>query len=148
MALKVRSASESADKLVQRAQGASGEYATQAAGAGEAWNTATQGAKANYQQAITAAGIADRFARGVAKVGAAGYALGITQKGRDRFSSGVALGKAKFTANVEPYLSTIASLSLSARQPRGSAANYNRVSEVGRALNAKRLALLGVSAGG
>ena len=146
MALKVKPASEAAEKLVSRAQAASSDYAKGALASGDAWATNTQAAKANFQQAITASGVAERFARGVAKAGAAKYTRKIKDVGADRFSSGVAAGKADYAANVEPYLATLAGITLSARQPRGSAANYNRVQEIGKALNAKRLALLGAGA--
>jgi len=46
-------------------------------------------------------------------------------------------------AAVEPYLQTLASLNLPARRPRGDSQNYLRVNQVGAALNAKRIALLG-----
>ncbi|MBA7568160.1 hypothetical protein ES708_09881 [subsurface metagenome] len=56
---------------------------------------------------------------------------------KERFRRGVA--RAGF--------STIAALTLSPRKPRGDPANYNRVQEIGKALNAKRLALLGGGGG-
>ena len=61
---------------------------------------------------------------------------------------GIAAASVDYKTGVEPYFSTLAALTLSTRKPRGDPANYRRVEEVGRALNAKRLALLGVSAGG
>lgn len=146
MAIKVRGAAESAEKLVTRAVGAQGEYASQAAAAGPTWAQNTQAAKDTFGQAIAAAGMKDRFARGVAKAGAEKYARKIREVGGDRFAPGVSAGKQDYQSGVEPYFSTIAGLTLSARQPRGSAANYNRVNEVGKALNAKRLALLGSGA--
>ncbi|GAH58623.1 unnamed protein product, partial [marine sediment metagenome] len=42
---------------------------------------------------------------------------------------------------------TIAAITLSPRKPRGDPANYMRVQEIGKALNAKRLALLGAGGG-
>lgn len=143
MGIKVKPIAESAKKLVERAQSASGEYAAAAAASGDQWNTNTQAAKDNYGMAITAAGIKERFARGAAKSGAVGYVDGIIKKGKDRFSQGVSLGQGKYAANTEPYFSTLAGLTLSPRQPKGSPANYARVQDVGKALNAKRLALLG-----
>ena len=143
MAIKVRPVADAAEKLVNRATAASGEYAIQAAAAGEEWAQKTQAARDNFGQAITAAGLKERFARGVAKAGAAKYARKIREVGADRFAPGVSAGKQDYQVGAEPFFSTIAALTLSARQPRGSAANYNRVTEVGKALNAKRLALLG-----
>ncbi len=145
MALKVKGAAESAKKLVERAQSAAGEYSIAAQAAGDAWQTGAVGAKDTYGMAISAAGIKDRFARGVAKAGAAKFVRKVKDVGADRFSSGVAAGQADYAANVEPYLSTVAGLTLSARGPRGSASNFKRVQEVGQALNAKRMAMLGSS---
>lgn len=143
MSLKVRPVSDAAEKLVTRATAASGEYATQAQASGGAWAANTQAAKDNFGQAIASAGLKERFARGVAKAGADKYARKIREVGADRFAPGVSAGRPDYVAGVEPYFSTISGLTLSARQPRGSAANYSRVNEVGKALNAKRLALLG-----
>ena len=146
MAIKVKPIAEAATKLVERAQAASGEWAKEAQASGEVWATNTAAAKDIFGQAITAAGMKERFARGVAKAGAAKYVRKVRDVGADRFSPGVAAGRTDYTTNAEPYFSTIAGLTLSARQPRGSAANYGRVTEVGKALNARRLALLGAGA--
>lgn len=143
MAIKVKEIGISAEKLVQRAQAAATEYAVAAQASGDAWQSNTVAAKDTFGMAITSAGIKERFARGVAKAGAAKFTRKIKDVGADRFGPGVAAGKADYTASVEPYFATIASLTLSARGPRGSAGNYNRVSEVGKALSAKRMALLG-----
>ena len=145
MALTVKPVSASADKLVARAQAASGEYSTNAQAAGEKWASMTQAAKAALQAAGLSAQLADRWLRGVARAGAAKYVRKVKDVGASRFSDGVNAGKTDYAANVEPYFATIAGLTLSARAPRGAAANYTRVQEVGKALNAKRLALLGVS---
>ena len=145
MALTVPTAQAAGEKLANRAGAASGDYATGAKASGEAWSAATQAAKASYQQGISAGNIAERFARGVAKAGAAKYVRKITDVGMGRFAAGVQAGKQDYIANVAEYLSTLAGLTLSARQPRGSAANITRVSEVANALHAKRLAMLGGS---
>jgi hypothetical protein len=42
-------------------------------------------------------------------------------------------------SGIEPMLATIAGVTLSPRQPRGSAANLQRVQQVADALNKKRL---------
>lgn len=147
MALKVKSAADSGEKLVQRAQAAAGEYSVRAQAAASDWQTNAQLAKGNYQQAITQGNIAERFARGIAKAGSAKYSGKIMRLGATRFSPGVADGKGDYIANVEPYFGVIASLTLTPRQPRGSAANYQRSQQVGDKLNAKRLALLGTGAG-
>src|SRR4030043_1209223 len=100
MAITVKPVSSAADKLVQRAQAASGEYAERAAQSGEKFAANAAAAKGNYGQAITAGGIPDRWARGIAKAGGQGYVNGVVQKGRDRFSQGVTVGKYKYVAGV------------------------------------------------
>ena len=143
MALKVPTAQEAGDKLAARAGAASGDYATKAKAAGDAWQAGAVAAKGAFQQGISAGNIAERFARGVAKAGAAKYVRKITDVGAGRFAAGVQAGKQDYIANVGDFLSTLAGLTLSPRQPRGSAANITRVSEVAMALNAKRLSMLG-----
>ena len=143
MAIKVKDVSASATKYVQNAQAASGEYAAAAAGAGADWETNTRAAASNFRQAVTAAGIEQRFARGVAAAGAEKYTRKINAVGAARYSSGVAEGGQDWATGFTPYAQTLAGISLPARQPRGSKANVQRVQAVMDALSAKRLALLG-----
>ena len=148
MALKVKDVSSSTMKWSENAGRASGEYASRAEAAASDWQSKTVGAAGNFHQAITAPGMKERFSKGVQRAGAAKYARKIRDVAADRFAPGVAAATIDYTAGVEPFFATISALSLSARKPRGDPANYKRVEEVGKALNAKRLALLGVSAAG
>ncbi len=143
--IKVPTAAAAADKLVQRAQAASTEYGIKSQQAAEDWAANSQAAVGNFGAAISAGGMKERWARGVAKAGSQKYARKIKDVGADRFSPGVAAGKQDYATNVDPYLQTIASVTLPPRQPRGSEANINRVREVDKALNARRLAALGSS---
>lgn len=142
-AIKIKPVGTSATKWSENAARAAAEFATNAEAAASDWQSKTQAAKENYGMAITAAGIKERFARGVVKAGAAKFARKIRDVAKDRFGPGVAAGTPDYTAGVEPFFSTIAGLTLSARKPKGDPANYKRVEEVGKALNAKRIALLG-----
>jgi len=148
MAIKVKPIEASTTKWSENAGRAAEAFAAGAEASADLWARNTVASRDNYGMAISAAGIKDRFARGVAKAGAAKFARKIRDVARDRFAPGVAAADIDYKAGVEPYFSTLAALSLSARKPRGDPANYRRVEEVGKALNAKRLALLGVSAGG
>ena len=145
--LKVKPIEASTEKWSENAGRAATAFATEAEASADLWQRNTVAARDNYGQAITAAGIKDRFAKGVAKAGAAKFARKIRDVARDRFGPGVAAATVDYKAGVEPFFSTLSALSLSARKPRGDPANYKRVEEVGKALNAKRLALLGVSGG-
>ena len=146
-AIKVKDVASSTTKWSENAGRAADEFAVRAEAAASDWQSKTVAAAGNFHQAITAPGIKERFAKGVARAGAAKFARKIRDVGRDRFGPGVAAATADYTTGVEPYFSTLAALTLSARKPRGDPANYNRVQEIGKALNAKRLALLGAGGG-
>jgi len=145
MGITVKPIDVSALKWGDNAGRAATEYATNAAAGAEAWARNTAGSADSYGQAISAAGIKNRFRSGVVKAGAAKYARKIADVGKDRFGPGVAAAKDDYKTGAEPYFSVLASLSLSARKPKGDPANYKRVEEVGKALNSKRLAMLGSS---
>lgn len=143
MAITVKPIEASAIKWTDNASRAAPEFAANAAAAAEQWARNTAGAVDTFGQAISAPGIKNRFRAGVVRAGAAKFARKINDVAKDRFGPGVNAAKDDYKAGAEPYFSTIAGLSLSARKPKGDPANYKRVEEVGKALNAKRLALLG-----
>jgi len=143
MAITVKGIEASSTKWSDNASRAATEFATNAAAAAEQWARNTAGASATFKQAISAAGIENRFRSGVVKAGAAKFARKINEVGKDRFGPGVTAAKDDYKQGAEPYFSTLAGLSLSQRKPKGDPANYRRVEEVGKALNAKRMAMLG-----
>jgi len=147
MAIKVKDVTMSTSKWGDNAARAAESFAVEAEAGAEAWAKNTAAATDTFHQAITAPGIKERFKRGVTRAGAAKFARKVRDVGRDRFAPGVAAATEDYKANVEPYFNTIASLTLSTRKPRGDPANFKRVEEVGKALNAKRLALLGAGGG-
>ncbi|MBU2060161.1 MAG: hypothetical protein KKB38_20820 [Gammaproteobacteria bacterium] len=143
MAIKVKSIEASTTKWSDNASRAAGEFAANAEASADEWARMTAAAADTFHQAITAANIKERFRRGVVKAGAAKFARKIREVGMDRFGPGVAAASTDYKAGAEPYFSTLAAITLSTRKPRGDPANYRRVEEIGKALNAKRLALLG-----
>jgi len=145
MALAVKPIAGSTIKWKDNAGRAAAEFAINAAAGADAWVRNTAAATDNFGLAITASGIKERFRRGVTKAGAAKFARKINDVGKDRFGPGVAAAAADYTEGVAPYFQTLAALTLSPRKPRGDPANYNRVAEIGKALNAKRLAVLGTT---
>ena len=145
--MKVKEISASTTKWSENAGRAAEEFATNAEASAELWAGNTAKAADTFHQAITAPNMKERFRRGVARAGAAKFARKIREVGRDRFGPGVAAATTDYTAGVEPYFATIAAITLSPRKPRGDPANYMRVQEIGKALNAKRLALLGAGGG-
>jgi len=147
VAIKVKPIEASATKWSENAGRAALEFAERAEAGAEDWARNTAAAADTFFQAVTAAGIKERFRRGVSRAGAAKFARKIRDVARDRFAPGVAAAQSDYQTGVEPYFSTLAGITLSARKPRGDPANYRRVEEVGKALNAKRLALLGGGGG-
>ena len=146
-AIKVKEIGASTTKWSENAGRAATEFGVNAEAAADEWARRTGASADNFGMAISAPGIKERFRRGVARAGAAKFARKIRDVGQARFGPGVAAAVADYQAGAEPYFSTLAALTLSARKPRGDPANYNRVQEVGKALNAKRLALLGAGGG-
>lgn len=142
-AIKVKPIDASATKWQENASRAAAEFATNAEAAAEDWARNTAGAADNFHQAVTAAGIKERFRRGVQKAGAAKFARKIRDVAQARFAGGVTAAESDYKTGVEPFLSAIAGATLSPRKPRGDPANYRRVEEIGKILNAKRLAMLG-----
>ena len=148
MALKVKPIESSMVKWQDNAGRAAEAFAVAAEASADDWAKNTAAAADTYGSAISAPGIKERFRRGVQRAGATKFARKIRDVGRDRFAPGIAAAVGDYKTGVEPFLATLSALTLSSRKPRGDPANYRRVEEVGRALNAKRLALLGVSASG
>lgn len=146
-AVPVKSIEASTAKWEGNASRAAEEFAANAQAAAERWVQGAQKAADTYGQAVTATGIKERFRRGVARAGAAKFARKIVDVAKDRFGPGVAAATVDYREGAAPYFSTIAGLTLSQRKPRGDPANYRRVEEIGKALNAKRLALLGGGGG-
>ena len=142
-ALKVKSLEAAVPKWLENASRSAEEFASRAEAAAQDWATNTAKAADTFGLAISAAGIKERFRRGVTRAGASKFARKIASVGRDRYAPGVAAADADYRTGVEPYFATLSALTLSARKPKGDPANYRRVEEVGKALNAKRLALLG-----
>ena len=147
MAIKVKDIGASTTKWSENASRAAGEFAANAAAAGEDWARNTAAATDNFGMAITAPGIKNRFRAGVVKAGAAKFVRKINDVARDRFGPGVAAATTDYNAGAAPFFATMAGITLSARKPKGDPANYKRVEEVGKALNAKRLAMLGGGGG-
>lgn len=147
-AIKVKPIEVSTTKWTDNAGRAAEAFAAEAEASADAWAANTGKAADTFGQAISAPGIKERFRKGVARAGAAKFARKIRDVGRDRFAPGIIAATVDYKTGAEPYFSTLAALTLDARKPRGDPANYRRVEQVGKALNAKRLALLGVAAAG
>ena len=123
-------------KWATRASAAAGDYANGTQTPKRSWSEATSASKANYEAGIAAANSRDAFAKGVQSAGDQAWRSGIENKGRARFSQGVAIAQNKYESGFRPFASAIESAQLPPRGPKGT--NYGRVQAVGEALrNAK-----------
>lgn len=140
-AIKVKPVADVAKKWGEVTPGRAGYYETGALAAGGDWEKGATDAAANFKAAVTAGNIDKLFAGGIKNAGAAKYTRKVKDVGVSRFSTGVTASITDYQSGVDPMLSTIASLTLPARQPRGSVANAQRVTAIMDALHKKRLAL-------
>ncbi|MBA7575414.1 hypothetical protein ES708_17243 [subsurface metagenome] len=139
--IKVKSVTEVRDKWLDVTPGRASYYEKEASVAGADWEKGAADASGAFKAAISAANIEALFKGGIKRAGGAKYERKVKDVGVARFSQGVSAAGPDFEAGVSPFLDEIAKITLTARQPRGSEANYARVRDIGVALHKKRLAL-------
>ena len=147
MAIKVKTLETSTQKWSDNAGRAADRFAAEAEASADAWARNTGAAADTFGQAISAPGIKERFRRGVTKAGAGKFARKIRDVAKDRYGPGISFADVDYKTGAEPYFQTLSGLTLTARKPKGDPGNIKRVEEVTKALNAKRLALLGGGGG-
>lgn len=138
MALKVKDAAASATKFVQRAQAAAPAYQQGVQNAGASWQANATAANDSYVAGVTAAANSGRYQKGV-QGAASKYETNASGKGAQRYPQGVAAAGPAWQAKTQPFLSTLASLSLPPRRPKGDPANYQRSQMVGDALRKQKV---------
>lgn len=139
MPVAVKDAASSAAKFVTNASAAAPSYATGVQGAGPKWAAATSASAPSYAAGVTAAITSGRFAGGVNSASQAKYQQRASTVGPQRYAQGVQGAANAYQTATAPYLQVIAGLNLPARQPKGSAANIQRVTTITEALRAKKL---------
>lgn len=111
------------------------DWASGATAANDAW-------KAGVGLAVTQ----DLFAKGVRRVGTAGWQEGAIGKGVARFGPGVALARQRYESRFAPYASAIAGLTLPPRFARRDPRNLLRVAAVVNAMIETKKRILGTAA--
>lgn len=137
--MKVKSATDSAAKFVQRAAAAGPAYAAGVQNPKNPWAASTVNAKQTYATAVTQAVADGRFEKGVAAAGDAKWSANAQGKGAQRYPQGVQAGQQAYQNGVGPYLQTLSSIQLPARGPKGDPNNVQRVSAIATALRAQKL---------
>ena len=140
--ITVKSAPEVAQKWADVTPARASYYETEAPLAGAEWEANTAAAGGTYKAGISVAGIEKRFVGGVKRAGAEKFARKVKTVGVDRYSPGVAAAEADMAKGIADYVGVLEGLEIPDRGPRGSDANYAIVTKVGKALHAKRLAVL------
>jgi len=102
------------------------------------WEGAAIAAEGTYKTAVIAAANAGRFGAGVRKASNAKWSDRAQKKGPARFAEGVQIGEPDYIAGFTPYHGVIARTTLTPRGPKGSPGNYDRVKQIGTALNAAK----------
>lgn len=133
-AIRVKDAGSIAGKWKRNASAAQNDYAEGVKAAGADWEQGARDGNENYKQAVVQAASEDRFARGVAKAGAAKYVSRASTLGPQRFQTGVGAAEAGFSSAIQPVLQTIASVALPPRRPKGDPGNMARSEAVAMAL--------------
>lgn len=100
---------------------------------------ATAGAQ-NYRDGVTKAANEGRFEKGIAAAGDEKQLRKTLDVGVARWAPGVQAGQKDYAAAMAPVVDTIAKTVLSPRYPKGDPRNYQRVADIGNALNALKTA--------
>jgi|SRR4051812_48470467 hypothetical protein len=139
MAIKIKSADAIAQKFATRGAAAGADYAAGVAAPRQDWAAATEAASNTWGAGVQQAISNGQFGKGVAKAGTAKWQRKAAGVGAQRFGPGVTAAKADYQAAVQPYLDTLANLSLPPRNPKGDPGNLQRVQVVAQALRARKL---------
>jgi hypothetical protein len=129
-----KSAQQTVDKWQRRASVAQPEYQAGVQNPRTPWAEAAGRADANYRTAVTQAAAAGKFAQGVSAAGNEKWSMNSLRKGPSRFVEGVQLSGPQFQDRISQVLSTIQSVTLPPRGPKGSPQNYQRTAPIGEAL--------------
>ena len=130
----MKSAQQSAQKFVDRAGAASGDYVSGAQATTKDQSAAAIAGKANWAAGIQAAIAGGRYEKGLSASGKSGWLKGVVEKGANRFAEGVATGMAKYATNSGKYDGARGAANSLPRGPRGSEQNFARAKAVGQAL--------------
>lgn len=140
-AIKVKPLTDVVAKWVEVTPGRTVYYEKAASVAGDDWEKGATAAGGSFKAAVSAGNIEALYKGGIKRAGAAKYNRKVKDVGVARFGPGVTAAAEDFSNGMGPMLDEIARITLPARAPRGSEANYARVRAIGAELHKKRLAL-------
>lgn len=136
--MKVKDITSSSVKFAKRGMAAGPEYITGVKNPKVPWQGATLAAEANYDAGVMAGIARKAFADGVGGTSDAKWMDKAVKKGGRNFPTAVGEAGPDYAVGVAPYFAALGALTLTPRGPRGSPGNYDRVKQVGDALNKVR----------
>lgn len=135
----MKSAQQSAQKFVERASGAAGDYVSGAEQTSKDQSAAAIAAAPIYAQAVQQSITRGSYAKGLAKSGKAGWLDGVRRKGGERFAGGVAASSSKYAQNSARFDSARGAAASLPRGLKGSETNIARVKAVVTALRTAKV---------
>lgn len=135
----MKTASASAQKFVERAGAASGDYVKGAQETSKDQSARAIASKAIYQSSLTKSFARGSYEKGLQKSGKGGWLKGITDKGANRFGEGVSTSASKYATESGKYDSARAAADNLPRGEKGSATNLAKVSAVVTALRTAKV---------
>jgi len=123
------------DKWKRRAAQAAPDYAAGVKSPKADWATQTANSEENYNAGVQAAISRGAFGSGVQKAGTQKWQRKAIAIGAGRFGPGVAAAAPEYQDKMQGVLSTIESVSLPPRGPKGDPRNYLRSQVIGEALH-------------
>jgi hypothetical protein len=136
----MRTAQDSAQKVVDRASAATGEYVKGATSTNKDQSARAIGAKKIYQDALTQSFSRDAYAKGLTKSGKQGWLDGVEKKGKDRYAGGVSVSASKYATNSGKFDGARQAADNMPRGLKGSQTNLDRVKAVVTALRSIKTA--------
>ena len=135
----MKSAQAVAQKFVNRASGASGDYVEGAKTTSKDQNARAIASAEVHKQATLQALNEGRFAAGLRRAGKDSWLNGVEKKGGIRYGDGVANSQEKYAVNSGRYDSARGAAESIPRGVKGSPANLQRVSAVVTALRKQKV---------
>lgn len=135
----MKTAQSVAQKFVDRAGNASGDYVSGAKGTAKDQSANAIAGKENYQKALTASFSRGSYEKGLQRSGKQGWLDGVTKKGATRFADGVSVSAGKYATNSGAYDGARGAAANLPRGLKGSDTNLQRVKAVVGALRTAKV---------
>jgi len=139
MAIKIKSASDIADKWKRVTPERAKDYELGVKNPKKDWEEETATAEDRYEGGVKTAISEKRFGKGVRKAGTEKWKAGAVSKGVERFGPGVRAGGENYEKGFAPYREVLDGMELPVKYRKGDSRNYERVKAVGEALHEQKV---------